>query len=169
VSWSRGHKRTTQECLFWTVHETHAALQSKIWTPQNGTHRKPSPPATPSWKLVPRPRSQHEKRTTGNAWKTWTVTAADSVCSAHAEWEIHFLSTLENSPFFCVCPVWIHALVTALLHGRQWQLHIPTNLDRVRSLRIQLDGRVDGFHSQARGGRGRGRKSVTLDWETEKW
>ena len=36
-----------------------AALQSEIWTPQNGAHRKPFPAATPSWKLAPRPRSKH--------------------------------------------------------------------------------------------------------------
>jgi hypothetical protein len=28
-----------------------------------GAHRKPFPAATPSWKLAPRPRSKHEKRT----------------------------------------------------------------------------------------------------------
>ena len=27
----------------------------------NGAHRKPFPVATPFWKLVPRPRSKHEK------------------------------------------------------------------------------------------------------------
>ena len=44
--------------------ESHTA--SQIWTPQNGAHRKPFPAATPSWKLNPRPRSKHEKRTTGS-------------------------------------------------------------------------------------------------------
>jgi hypothetical protein len=35
--------------------------------PKNGAHRKPFPAATPSWKLAPRPRSRHEKRTAGSA------------------------------------------------------------------------------------------------------
>ena len=35
--------------------------------PQNGAHRKPFPTATPFWKLAPRPRSKHEKRTAGSA------------------------------------------------------------------------------------------------------
>ena len=47
------------------------------WTPQNGAHRKTFPAATPSWKLAPRPRSKHEKRTAGNARETWTFAAAD--------------------------------------------------------------------------------------------
>jgi hypothetical protein len=38
-----------------------AALQSQIWTPQNGAHRKPFPAPTPPWKLDPRLRSKHEK------------------------------------------------------------------------------------------------------------
>jgi hypothetical protein len=62
-----------------TVHKTHAALFSQIWSPQNRAHRKPFPSATPSWKLTPRPRSKHEKRTAGSAWETWTVCAADDV------------------------------------------------------------------------------------------
>jgi hypothetical protein len=67
--------------LFQTVHETHSALQSQIWTPQNGAHRKPSPAATPYWKLVSRPRSKQEKRTVGSIWETWIVSLASSVCS----------------------------------------------------------------------------------------
>ena len=43
------------------------------------THRKPFPAATPSWKLAPRPRSKHEKRTARSALETWTVAAADGV------------------------------------------------------------------------------------------
>jgi len=50
-----------------TVQREFRALQSQIWTPQNGGHRKPFPAATPSWKLAPRPRSKHEKRTAGSA------------------------------------------------------------------------------------------------------
>ena len=42
-------------------------IESQIWTPQNGAHRKPFPAATPSWKLAQRPRSKHEKRTAGSA------------------------------------------------------------------------------------------------------
>ena len=49
------------------------------WTPQSGAHRKPFPAAAPSWKLAPRPRSKHEKRTAGSAGETWTVAAADGV------------------------------------------------------------------------------------------
>ena len=47
--------------------------------PQNGAHRKPSPAAMPSWKLVSRPCNKHEKRTVGSACETWTVAAADGV------------------------------------------------------------------------------------------
>jgi len=47
--------------------------------PQNGAHRKPSSTAAPSWKLTPRPRSKHEKRTAGSACETGTVAAADGV------------------------------------------------------------------------------------------
>ena len=55
------------------------ALYSQIWTPQNVAHRKPFPAVTPSWKLTPRPRSKHEKRTAGSARETWTVSAAEGV------------------------------------------------------------------------------------------
>jgi hypothetical protein len=40
-----------------------------------------------------------------NAWGSWTVSAADSVCCARAGWEIYFLITFETAPFFCSCPV----------------------------------------------------------------
>ena len=75
---------------------------------ENGAHRKPFPAATPSWKLSPRPRSKHEKRTAGSAWETWTVAAADGVRCARVRWEINFLLTFETAPFFCVYPVYIH-------------------------------------------------------------
>ena len=71
----------------------------------NGAHRKPFPAATPSWKLTPRLRSKHEKRTAGSAWETWTVAAADGVRFARVRWEINFLLTFETAPFFCVYPV----------------------------------------------------------------
>jgi hypothetical protein len=45
---------------FWTAHESRAALYSQIWTPQHEAHRKSSPAATPSWKLVPLPCSKSE-------------------------------------------------------------------------------------------------------------
>jgi len=35
--------------------------------------------AGPVFKMPPRPRSKHEKRTAGSAWETWTVAAADGV------------------------------------------------------------------------------------------
>jgi hypothetical protein len=79
---------------------------TQIWTPQNVAHRKPSPAATPSWKLVPRPHSKHERWTAGSARETWKVPAADSVCCAHVGWEINFVS-IETAPFFCVCPVFL--------------------------------------------------------------
>jgi hypothetical protein len=44
--------------------------------------RKPSPAATPSWKLVPRPRNKHEVRTADRAWENWIISAADSACYA---------------------------------------------------------------------------------------
>jgi len=68
-------------------------------------HRKPCPAVTPSWKLAPRPRSKHEKRTAGSAWETWTVVAADGVRCAHVRWEINFLLTVEPATFFCVYSV----------------------------------------------------------------
>ena len=55
-------------CVFYKPRTAlHAALQSQIWTPQNGAHRKPFPAAAPSCKLTPRPCSKHEKRTAGSA------------------------------------------------------------------------------------------------------
>jgi len=60
------------------------------------------PATTPSWKLAPRPRSKHEKRTAGSAWETWTVAFADGVHCARIGWEINFLLTFETAPFFCV-------------------------------------------------------------------
>jgi len=45
---------TILQCVHPGSHDTH-------------TQRKPFPPATPSWKLAPRPRSKHEKRTAGSA------------------------------------------------------------------------------------------------------
>jgi len=88
-----------------TVHKTHTALQSQIWIPRNGAHRKPFPAATPSWKLAPQPCSKHEKQAAGSTWDTWPVTAADGVRCARARWEINFLLTFETAPFFCVFPV----------------------------------------------------------------
>ena len=73
--------------------------------PQNGSHRKPFPAATSSWKLAPRPRSKSEKRTAGSSWETWTVSAADGVRCARVRWEINFLLTFETAPFYCVYPV----------------------------------------------------------------
>ena len=58
-----------------------------------------------SWKLAPRPRCKHEKRTAGSAWETWTVAAADCVRCARVRWEINFLLVFETAPFFCVYPV----------------------------------------------------------------
>jgi len=65
-----------------TVQREFHALQSQIWTPQNGAHRKTFPAATPSWKLARWPHSKDEKQTAGNARETWTVAAADGVCCA---------------------------------------------------------------------------------------
>ena len=79
----------------------HGALQSQIWTPQNGAHRKLFPTGTPSCKLTPRPRSKHEKRTAGSAWETWTVAAGNGVRFARVRWEINFLLTFETAPFIC--------------------------------------------------------------------
>jgi hypothetical protein len=63
-----------------------APLYSQILTNHNGANRKLSPAATPSCKLVPRPRSKHEKQTAGNSREMWTVSAADSVsCSRVGE------------------------------------------------------------------------------------
>ena len=52
------------------------------------------------------PRSKHEKRTAGSAWKTWAVAAADGVRCARVRWEINFLLTSETTPIFCVYPVY---------------------------------------------------------------
>ena len=64
------------------------------------------PAATPSWKLAPRPRSKHEKRTAGSAWETRTVAAANGVRCARVRWEINFLLTFETAQLFCVYPVY---------------------------------------------------------------
>jgi hypothetical protein len=40
-----------------------------------------------------------------NAWESWMVAAADSVCHACVRWEIHFLLTFETASVFCICPV----------------------------------------------------------------
>ena len=103
-----GLEKTHHACCVFSKPRTalHAALQSQIWTPQNGAHRNPFPAATPSWKLAPRPRSKHEKWNAGSAWETWTVTAADGVRCARVRWEINFLLTFETAPFFYVYPVY---------------------------------------------------------------
>jgi len=49
--------------------------------------------------------SKHEKRTTGSAWETWTVAAADGVRCVRVRWEINLELTFETAPFFCVYPV----------------------------------------------------------------
>ena len=107
------------------MHETHAALLSQIWTPQNGAHRKPFPAATPSLKLAPRPRSKQEKRTARSAWETRTVAAADGVSCARVGWEINFLLTFETAPSFCVYPVYIPD-VLLLTVGPQLRPHTAT-------------------------------------------
>jgi hypothetical protein len=38
----------TRIVSFYAAHEKHAALKSRIWTPQNGAHRKPSPHLGPA-------------------------------------------------------------------------------------------------------------------------
>ena len=71
--WRRGRKRLSVcsvlrcpdlwlQCSVSFVHgleKTHHA-----WC-THGPHRKPFPPATPSWKLAPQPRSKHER---ANSW-----------------------------------------------------------------------------------------------------
>ena len=59
-----------------------------------------------AWKLAPRPRIKHEKRTAGSAWETWTVAVADGVRFARVRWEINFLLIFETAPFFCKHPVY---------------------------------------------------------------
>ena len=78
-----------------------------LWLQCSVSFVQPFPAATPSWKLAPRPRIKHEKRTAGSAWETWTVSAADVVRCARVRWEISFLLTLETAPFFCVYSVHI--------------------------------------------------------------
>ena len=78
--------------------EFHARFRKDA--PQNGAHRKPFLAATPSWKLAPWPRIKHEKRTTGSAWETWAVVAADGVSCARVRWEINFLLTFETARSF---------------------------------------------------------------------
>ena len=67
--------------------------------------QNPFPAATPSWKLAPRPRIKHEKRTAGSAWNTWTVAAADGVRCARVRWETNSMLPFETVPFFCVYPI----------------------------------------------------------------
>ena len=79
-----------------------------------------SPAATPSWKLAPRPRSKHEKRTAGSACETWTVAAADGVRCARVRLKINFLLTFETAPFFCVYPVHtVILLVSINIHSTE--------------------------------------------------
>jgi hypothetical protein len=66
---------------------------------EHGAHRKPSPTTAPSWKLVPRPRSKHEKRTASSAWETSTFPLLTVRC-ARVKWTIISLSTFENSHSF---------------------------------------------------------------------
>jgi hypothetical protein len=54
--------------------------------------------------MVSRPRSKHEKRTTGSTRETWTVPAPGSVCCDRVGWEIIILITFETEPFFCAIP-----------------------------------------------------------------
>jgi hypothetical protein len=82
-------------CVFQTVHETHAALYSQIWTPQNGVHRKPSTSATPSWKLVRWSINRNQKWRAYRVWETWTVSANDSVCYYRKK-NLHGLSPRAN-------------------------------------------------------------------------
>jgi hypothetical protein len=79
-------------CTKLTLHWNHRT--------QNGQHGKPSPAATPSWKLVSRPLSKREVQTGYGAWKPWAVAAADRVYCVCVEWEIHFLITFETAPIF---------------------------------------------------------------------
>jgi hypothetical protein len=48
------------------------------------------------------PRCTHW-RTVINAWETWAVPAADSVCCARIGWEINYYLNFEIAPLFCVC------------------------------------------------------------------
>ena len=49
-------------------------------------------------------------RSTGSAWETWTVAAADGVRCDRVRWEINFLLNFETTPFFCVYPVYWNIL-----------------------------------------------------------
>jgi hypothetical protein len=64
-------------------------------------HRKPSPAAMPYWKLVPWPRSKHEKWTAGSAWETWDSSRCWQCTLCPYRVRIFFI-TFETAPFFCV-------------------------------------------------------------------
>jgi hypothetical protein len=49
--------------------DSHCTVITDLDT-SKGTHRKPFPAATQSWKLAPRPRSKNEKRTAGSTLET---------------------------------------------------------------------------------------------------
>jgi len=55
---------------------------------RDGQGRRWLSPFAAPWKLAPRPRSKHEKRTAGSAWETWTDATADGVGCACVSWQI---------------------------------------------------------------------------------
>jgi hypothetical protein len=93
------------------------------------------PAATPSWKLAPRLRSKHEKRTAGSTWETLTVAAADGVRFTRVRWEIDLLLTFKTAPFFCEYPVYvvrrqrvkIYFLWYSLKQFLSFLMHSPTS------------------------------------------
>jgi hypothetical protein len=101
-------------------------LNTSKWS----TH-KPSPAATPSWKLVPRPRSKQEKQTAGSTRETWTVPAVGSVGFARVGWKIYFLSTFETAQFFYVYPV--------LVPGKNTNLNDQIKLFTLIMALVKLD------------------------------
>ena len=154
-AWWVFSKPWTKLTLHWSGH---------IWTPQNGAHRKPFPAATPSWKLAPRPRRKHEKRTAGSAWETWTVAATDGVRCARVRWEINFLLTFETAPFFCVYCVYFKRL-TAIPAPSSPTFSLPT-VGSFKLYRSYLNTSVEVFFVIWRRFT-RGISSVkTLAWET---
>jgi hypothetical protein len=55
-----------------------------------------SPAAAPSWKLVPRTRNKHERRTAGSAGGSWTVPAAYVMCCPVEDEEYIFYQRLKT-------------------------------------------------------------------------
>jgi hypothetical protein len=91
-----------KSCTTLTLHCNHRSAHH-----QNRAHGKPYPAATPSWKKVPRPRSEIEKQTACSAGEAWIVPAADSVCCARVGWKKIFYQLLKPHHSFMYAQMYV--------------------------------------------------------------